>query len=126
MPAKERNHLIALWHILRAAPPQGIATEREFIAQNYSLIPDYLALFRGPESLRTLAERYQSEPLYNDKNLAIKSNDLMELCALKAGPALGELRRYLLEKVWENPDLNEREALSVLAKNWAQGITDES
>ncbi len=126
LPAATRDHLLALWDILRTDPPLGAAKEREFISKNYSLMDDYLALKDDPARLKALSRRYTLEPLYNDQTLALKTSLIMASCGLKAGPAIGQMRRYLLQKVWENPAVNTPETLLELAQQWKEEALNES
>ncbi|MCT8977438.1 CCA tRNA nucleotidyltransferase [Clostridium sp. CX1] len=45
------------------------------------------------------------------KELAVKGNDLIEQFSLKPGKEIGDMLRFLLDKVLENPQLNSREKL---------------
>ena len=51
-------------------------------------------------------------------DLAINGNDLIKELNLKPGPVIGDTLRYLLDKVIENPKLNNRQDLLKLAKEF--------
>lgn len=57
-----------------------------------------------------------TRPALTVTDLAIGGNDLREI-GFAPGPKLGETLRYLLERVIERPELNERETLLALARN---------
>ena len=48
------------------------------------------------------------------KNIAVDGNDLKEMGIF--GKEIGEMLSYLLEKVIENPEINEKETLIEMAK----------
>ncbi|NLM41539.1 MAG: HD domain-containing protein [Firmicutes bacterium] len=49
------------------------------------------------------------------KDLRIDGRQLMQELDLQPGPLVGQLLHYLLEQVWEDPELNQRETLVRLA-----------
>jgi putative nucleotidyltransferase with HDIG domain len=51
-------------------------------------------------------------------DLAVDGDDLMSACGLRPGPGLGAALDYLLERVIDDPSLNERERLLELARRW--------
>ncbi len=67
----------------------------------------------------SLIKKYETEILEEGdaitiKNLALNGNDLMKM-GYKKGPVMGEILRFLLDKVLDEPELNEKETLSRLA-----------
>ena len=122
LPKAVSKRVFTLWQLLKEKPPQGATYERAFIATYYPFLEEYMELAGLKES--QLAKRYLEEPVYRDKDLAIKSSELMELCQIKAGPLLGQLRHFLLQKVWENPLVNKREVLLNMAQKWQEEIAN--
>lgn len=57
------------------------------------------------------------EPLYI-RNLDINGEILLEELNLSSGKIVGEILKYLLEKVLENPSLNKKETLILLSNNF--------
>lgn len=57
------------------------------------------------------------EPLYI-KDLDINGEILLKDLNLSSGKIVGEILKYLLEKILENPSLNEKETLILLSKNF--------
>ena len=57
------------------------------------------------------------------KDLAISGKELMEL-GMKPGPQIGEVLKNLLDKVLDEPELNEREQLIKLVKEDMQCMND--
>jgi len=51
-------------------------------------------------------------------DLDINGDDLMQSLALPRGPQLGQILKYLLDEVTENPNVNNRDALLELARTW--------
>ena len=100
-------------------------------AENF---PDYLAIRRadmaGQSDFRKgeKDEIYRNiEALYNQiiaegdclsvKDLAINGGDIMKL-GIPAGPKIGEILTYLLERVMDEPSLNTHEQLLALAREY--------
>ena len=100
-------------------------------AENF---PDYLAIRRadmaGQSDFRKgeKDEIYKNiEALYNEiiaegdclsvKDLAINGGDIMKL-GIPAGPKIGEILTYLLERVMDEPPLNTHEQLLALAREY--------
>ena len=100
-------------------------------AENF---PDYLAIRRadmaGQSDFRKgeKDEIYKNiEALYNEiiaegdclsvKDLAINGGDIMKL-GIPAGPKIGEILTYLLERVMDEPSLNTHEQLLALAREY--------
>jgi len=51
-------------------------------------------------------------------DLAINGDQIMDKCHIESGPKLGELLRFLLERVLENPKENSYHQLLNLSQNW--------
>jgi tRNA nucleotidyltransferase (CCA-adding enzyme) len=73
------------------------------------------------DELRTrVAAELEAGPVLDRSALAIDGNDLMAELGLDAGPALGRLLDALLERVIEDPSLNEPATLLLLARDMAR------
>ncbi|MBI3132937.1 MAG: HD domain-containing protein [Acidobacteria bacterium] len=59
-----------------------------------------------------------AQPPLTAKELALDGRALMALADRPGGPWLGELQRYLLESVLENPKVNTAESLANEAREW--------
>ncbi len=59
------------------------------------------------------------EPLVT-KDLAISGSDIIKEFSLKPGPDIGKIISILLEKVLENPELNSKNELLLLTKNFIE------
>lgn len=57
-----------------------------------------------------IRDEINRKPPFTAKDLAIKGQDLMEL-GFKPGPVFGEIQRFLMEKVIDEPELNQKETL---------------
>lgn len=68
-------------------------------------------------------QRLESErfPGMTAKELALDGAALMEMAGRAGGPWLGELQKWLLEQVLEDPMRNEPEALAALVRAWLAG-----
>jgi tRNA nucleotidyltransferase/poly(A) polymerase len=113
------------------APDSGV--RRWLLHVPPELVPDLfrlrIALWRAhPVSRgdRDLLERWQhvrrvlaSRPVLTTGGLAIDGSDL-KMLGLTPGPQFGTMLRALLDRVIEDPSLNEREALLRLARELAQ------
>jgi len=68
-----------------------------------------------PAYLRKLHQRIEEaiarEEAFSVRDLALDGNDVMATLALPPGPAVGQALNYLLERVLEDPALNEAETL---------------
>jgi len=51
-------------------------------------------------------------------DLAIDGNQIMDNCRVRSGPKLGELLKFLLESVLENPKKNSSDQLLWLSRSW--------
>lgn len=56
---------------------------------------------------------------YQIKDLAVTGKDIMTELKMPAGPQIGEILNFLLDKVLEDPSLNNRDTLLELAKTYA-------
>jgi len=72
----------------------------------------------GKEMEARLRAILQEESALTLKDLKLDGHDLMAALDLKPGPIIGEILNYLLEQVWENPDLNETQTLLELARRY--------
>ncbi|OGQ07352.1 MAG: hypothetical protein A3G32_05120 [Deltaproteobacteria bacterium RIFCSPLOWO2_12_FULL_40_28] len=77
---------------------------------------------RYPDSMKgilNLRHRIQKEidkkPPFGSKDLAINGHDLIAL-GFKPGPLLGQIQKFLVEQVLDNPELNLKETLENLVK----------
>ena len=103
----------------------------KFGAENF---PDYLAIRRADmdgQSSYMLEEKEENyryiESLYREiisdndcltiKDLAVNGQDIMNL-GVPAGPKVGEVLNSLLEKVMDDPELNEKDILTGLVKEY--------
>jgi len=105
---------------------------RRFLARvEPALLPDLLRLKRAdvlgkggdPERLQRLDElkaRLEAErdraPALHTRDLALSGGRLIAHLGLKPGPRVGEILRELLERVLDDPSLNEEEALLGMAE----------
>jgi tRNA nucleotidyltransferase (CCA-adding enzyme) len=113
------------------APDAGV--RRWLLHVPPDIVPDLfrlrIALWRAdpvPRGDRDLSERWQhvhrvlrTRPALSTNDLAIDGGDL-KLLGLTPGPQFGALLRALLDRVIEEPALNERETLLRLARELAQ------
>jgi hypothetical protein len=127
-------------HMFRYEPNWGDAAVRRFIAKiGPDAIEDLFALReadnegsgvpRDAEALRELRSRIGAElaagPILDRSALAIDGSDLMTELGLPAGPALGRILGALFERVVEEPGLNDRPTLILLARDLAQRSAPE-
>ena len=85
----------------------------------FSELAGDLATARDRHSLMTAARRVlATQPSLNVTDLAIDGGDL-KLLGLEPGPRYGEILRALLDRVIDNPELNERDTLTKLASELA-------
>jgi len=66
--------------------------------------------------LRYMIEKVSRDPI-SPKMLKVNGNDVMEILKIGPGPKVGWILKILLEKVIENPKLNEKEILIEEIKN---------
>ncbi len=62
-----------------------------------------------------IKEELAKKPPFLGKDLALNGHEIMAL-GFKAGPILGDIQRFLIEKVLDTPELNTKEALTKLIK----------
>jgi tRNA nucleotidyltransferase (CCA-adding enzyme) len=91
---------------LREADNEGSGVERE---------SDGLAELRA-----RIAAELAAGPILDRSALAIDGSDLMAELGLPAGPALGRILATLFERVVEEPKLNDRPTLMLLARDLAE------
>lgn len=76
----------------------------------------------NPQEIEVLSERISEvrakEMALKIEDLDISGGDLMAEFGLEPGPRLGEILRYLLDQVIEDPKVNERENLLALVKDY--------
>lgn len=70
---------------------------------------------------RRLVEIQNQKPAFGLKDLAVNGYDIMEHLGIGPGPLVGRALHYLLERVLEDPSLNNREALLAEVKKWGSG-----
>ena len=69
--------------------------------------------------LRSRVARIEADrPPLHASDLALDGRSLMGLLGIAPGPEVGEALRHLLDRVLEDPDLNERPRLADLARRW--------
>jgi tRNA nucleotidyltransferase/poly(A) polymerase len=79
---------------------------------------DETCLLEHLEIMARLEALAKSAPALNVRSLALDGRALMALAGRKAGPWMGELQGYLLERVLDDPGLNEAGQLQALAEAW--------
>ncbi len=105
----------------RAMSKMGIENFSDFIAIRRAdmLAQSMYKREEKEENIRKMKEMYDTvvseKQCLKIKDLAINGNDLIAL-GMKPGKEMGETLKYLLDKVLENPELNERETLIELVK----------
>ena len=127
------SHLVRQ-HMFRYAPTWGDPAIRRFIGKvGPETIDDLFALReadnagsglpRDADGLAELHARVEAElatgPVLDRSTLAIDGSDLMGELGLAAGPALGRILAALVERVVEEPRLNDRPTLMLLARDLA-------
>ena len=120
-------------HMFSVHPTSSHKELRKFLAQvgrstAYDLVKlrqaDMAGMNVNPQQIlafgNTLMARFQEildqEDALTVKDLQISGHDLIHAFTLKPGPIVGQLLNYLLEEVWEDPNLNQRESLLHLAQ----------
>jgi len=121
-------------HMFRYVPTWGDAAVRRFIGKIGSeAIDDLFALReadnegsgvpRDADGLAALRARIDAEleagPVLDRSALAIDGSDLMTELGLPPGPTLGRILEALVERVVEEPRLNDRPTLMLLARDIA-------
>ena len=122
-------------HMFRYEANWGDAAVRRFLAKiGPDAIDDLFALReadnegsgvpRDAEALGELRARIAAElaagPILDRSALAVDGSDLMVELGLPAGPALGRILSALFERVVEEPHLNDRPTLMLLARDLAE------
>lgn len=126
----ERVVRLVRHHMFAYTPDWTDAAVRRFIRRaGPDLLPDLFALRRADDrasglgddaaaaldELERRAGRLAADPIAT-RELAVDGGDLMRELRIPPGPTIGRLLRQLLEAVVEDPTLNRREALLVLAR----------
>ena len=100
-------------------------------AENF---PDYLAIRRADMAGQSDFRKEEKDEIYRNiealyeeiiaegdcltiKDLAVNGGDIMKL-GIPAGPKIGEILSYLLERVMDDPSLNEKSDLITLAETY--------
>lgn len=60
-----------------------------------------------------IREEIEKKPPFTPKDLALNGHDIMEL-GFKPGPVIGEIQKFLMDKVLDEPELNTKETLTRL------------
>ncbi len=132
---EERDHIVGLvrHHLLCYEDSWSDAAVRRWLRRvSPELAPDLYRLARADvrakgrevddqvdkiDRLRERAERIVEQgAALSTRDLALNGRDLMTELEMPPGPQLGEILRELLERVTEEPSLNEREELLAIAK----------
>ena len=129
---KERERVVALIdnHMFYYTPDWTDGAVRRFVARvGEDLLPDLFALREGDVRARgrgedptveigELKERIEHELVSRRAlkmtDLAVTGGDVMRVLGRPAGPIVGRVLRRLLERVLDDPSLNERAALEAL------------
>ncbi len=132
----EKVSLLIRWHMFFYQPNISDAAVRKLISKvGEENISDLLELRRAdiiatgkvatgtPEYWKDLSERIltilkNDSEAGNQNKLAVNGHDLMEQLGINPGPLVGEIMAYLLESVFEKPDLNRRDLLLILAQKY--------
>ena len=127
-------------HMFRYEPTWSDAAVRRFLAKvGPDAIVDLFALReadnegsgvpRDTDGLTELRARIDAElaagPILDRSALAIDGSDLMTELGLSEGPALGRILAALFERVVEEPHLNDRPTLMLLARDLAERSAPE-
>ncbi|HEX5825025.1 MAG TPA: HD domain-containing protein [Candidatus Limnocylindrales bacterium] len=122
-------------HMFRYEPNWSDAAVRRFLAKiGPDAVDDLFALREADnegsgvpadaDGLTELRARIAAEiaagPILDRSALAIDGSDLMAELGLPAGPALGRILAYLFERIVEEPRLNDRPTLMLLARDLAE------
>ncbi|MEZ5358514.1 MAG: HD domain-containing protein [Candidatus Zixiibacteriota bacterium] len=113
--------------------PKGL---RRFIRRiGQRLIPDLLDLRRADviaqgmggttedvdEMEQAIKDEIERKPPFGRSDLKVNGKDIMTLFGLKESPRVGEVIEFLMEKVLDNPDDNERDTLIRYAGDYLNG-----
>lgn len=137
----EKVSLLISRHMFSYQPNTGDSAVRRLIAHvGPENIPDLLELRRADiiatgritshtlEYWRDLSDRIQGilrsgTESQHINQLAINGNDLIEKLGIKSGPLVGEILRYLKERIIEEPDLNQKKHLLEIARRYYNSKT---
>jgi tRNA nucleotidyltransferase (CCA-adding enzyme) len=132
LPNRDRERVVALvrHHMFWYSPEWTDATVRRFIGRvGLDVIPDLFALRAGDvrargrgespgveiDELKARIEReVEAERALKVTDLAVDGKDVMRVLSCPPGRIVGEVLRHLLERVIEDPALNDRERLTAL------------
>ena len=73
-----------------------------------------------------IAEIFAKEEALSLKSLAVCGEDIMKILGLPPGPCIGSILNFLLEAVVEDPAMNTREKLLLMAENFYKTRLDTS
>ena len=125
--------LLVRHHMVFWRPNQSLAPIRRVVGrvgwENTDLLLELIKADRmsiwgdinltGISALAAAIDQVKSEDVpINAAGLALTSNELMTALDIKPGPIVGQLRRYLLEAVWEDPKRNDPGTLLSLAQQY--------
>jgi tRNA nucleotidyltransferase/poly(A) polymerase len=136
VPTSTRTRVVHLvrQHMFRYQPSWGDAAVRRFLAKiGPDAIDQLLALreadnagsgvARDADDLAELRSRIAAElargPILDRSALTVDGSDLMAELGLPAGPELGRILSALFERVVDDPRLNDRPTLMLLARDLA-------
>lgn len=128
---QERIFLLVRYHMFHYQPKNTDAAIRRFMRKvGLQNINDILDLREGDRlgsgarqtswrleemKQRMIAQLHQP---FDVTDLAIDGTDIMNECKLEPGRIIGEVLAYLFEQVLDNPDLNTKDELLKLTKNY--------
>ena len=132
---KESVSRLVRWHMFSIHPLSSDRAIRRFISKvGVDYIIDLLEIRRADilaqrfsakqayEFISDLYDRIQEildqEAALTVKDLAINGDDIMENLNIPPGKQVGEIIKYLLDRVIDEPNLNEKEILIKLAKKY--------
>ncbi len=77
---------------------------------------------------KDIREELNRKPPLGVTDLALDGSDLIAIFRLEPGPTIGRILNHLLEKVLDDPDMNSRERLESLAKEYMEQevLTDKT
>jgi len=137
---EERARVVALvgHHMFWYSPEWTDGAVRRFIGKvGPELLPDLFALREGDvrgrgrgedpgveldELKRRIEAEIVAERALKITDLAVGGGDVMRVLGVRPGPIVGEVLRRLLERVLDDPALNEREALERLIPSVAAEV----
>ena len=127
----DKLFILVRYHMFHYQPQNTDASIRRFMRRvGLEFVDDILDLREGDrlgsgarktswrlEEMKQRLIEQLNQPL-DVTDLAINGHDLMESLGLKPGPVLGQILSELLEKVLENPELNQKTTLLNLAREF--------